>query len=575
MQIAGHRTPCTARATGPPFNRKEHSRGKAPPLSCAAVPGWTDTIPREAAVAQLVLVALAMSGLLFLLMLVLLAGDRALTRRRTLHAPAAKAAARAVTPDDTPPDAKPTSPAPIHAAAPPPAPVDAAESMPRRGDSGLLIRPDSDYLARVEAAVAALYGAAGVKAPRVAVAPSPLSMLIAHGLVAALVRMHEYAKVPEPLAPGLPQRKAAGEAVWLAGTRPASADGSRGWRVMEDERSTAMQAAGVTRIGWLHLGEHLRLALRELLQQLTRGGAGEQRDAPALPIYGAAAAVALHAVYGHMPSSVAAMTLHDAVAWVAAAAGADARHLGNVVGVCLQEMAELNNWRSQEDGTFALRRGLGLPCTTWPQRDEFKDPGAWAGHVTDLIAHGEFCIAGARPDAVHVDEAGRLHCVDGPSVRWPDGWSLYHWHGVRLPHDYEFIVTQPQLITVQHIETMSNLEVRRAMLDIYGASRFVVDSGALVVNALPQDHPIAGLRGARLFRKQLAFDTEPLVFVELVNSTPEPDGTCRRYMLRVDPRAYGGLAEYLCHAAAASTWRRADGRLAYADFADYRPAAES
>lgn len=37
-----------------------------------------------------------------------------------------------------------------------------------------------------------------------------------------------------------------------------------------------------------------------------------------------------------------------------------------------------------------------------------------------------------------------------------------------------------------------------------------------------------------LYRKELAGD-EPLVMVRVVNSTPEPDGSFKRYMLRVPP----------------------------------------
>jgi hypothetical protein len=94
------------------------------------------------------------------------------------------------------------------------------------------------------------------------------------------------------------------------------------------------------------------------------------------------------------------------------------------------------------------------------------------------------------------------------------------------------------------------------------------------VQELPADHPIKGLRSAKLLRKQVP-DDEPIVYVDLLNSTPEPDGTTKRYMLRVDPNAYAGDAQTNIQAAAASTWRNADGSLAYRNWRDYAPAAES
>jgi hypothetical protein len=65
------------------------------------------------------------------------------------------------------------------------------------------------------------------------------------------------------------------------------------------------------------------------------------------------------------------------------------------------------------------------------------------------------------------------------------------------------------------------------------------------------------------------------VYVDLLNSTPEPNGEVKRYMLRVDPKAYDGEAELNVHAAAASTWRNADGSLTYQNWRDYAPDAES
>ncbi|MCL5459859.1 hypothetical protein M3M33_14580, partial [Loigolactobacillus coryniformis] len=88
------------------------------------------------------------------------------------------------------------------------------------------------------------------------------------------------------------------------------------------------------------------------------------------------------------------------------------------------------------------------------------------------------------------------------------------------------------------------------------------------VQHLPIDHKMFGLRDAKLLVKLVPGD-EPIVYVDLLNSTPEPDGTVKRYMLRVDPNAYGGMASKDCHAAAASTWRKRNGDLEFQDYKDY------
>ena len=176
-----------------------------------------------------------------------------------------------------------------------------------------------------------------------------------------------------------------------------------------------------------------------------------------------------------------------------------------------------------------------------------------------------------RPTVVNRDDRQRLHCETGPSIAYRDGWALYYWHGVNVPAD---IIECPQSVTGARIDAEKNAEVRRVMIERYGAERYVIDSGAKVVDQLPDDYRLKGLRSARVLLKTVP-DDEPIAYVDLLNSTPEPDGTTRRYMLRVDPNAYGGETSRNAHAAAASTWRNADGSLAYADWRDYAPMAES
>jgi hypothetical protein len=176
-----------------------------------------------------------------------------------------------------------------------------------------------------------------------------------------------------------------------------------------------------------------------------------------------------------------------------------------------------------------------------------------------------------RPHTINRDDRGRLHCEDGPSIAYRDGWCLYHWHGVVVPMD---IIEEPESITVARIESEQNAEVRRVMMERYGYARYVTDSGAIVVDSVPADHPMIGLRDAKLMVKDVP-DDESIVYIDLLNSTPEPDGSVKRYMLRVDPNAYDGAASRCVHAAAASTWRNADGSLAFKRYQDYRPSAES
>lgn len=185
--------------------------------------------------------------------------------------------------------------------------------------------------------------------------------------------------------------------------------------------------------------------------------------------------------------------------------------------------------------------------------------------------HAKFCMVSDFPERLCVDEQDRPHCSDGPSHRWRDGWELYHWHGVSVTRQ---IVMEPQTLTVQQIESESNAEVRRVMIERYGTARYLKDAGAECVHTLPDNYYVKGLQGARLYRKTRPDDTD-IVMVAVKNSTPEPDGSIKNYMLRVDPTAYDGAASRDCHAAIASTWRNKDGSLYFKRPQDYRPAVET
>ncbi|MDE2022028.1 MAG: hypothetical protein KGI71_03955 [Patescibacteria group bacterium] len=230
-----------------------------------------------------------------------------------------------------------------------------------------------------------------------------------------------------------------------------------------------------------------------------------------------------------------------------------------------------NMWSSYDCYLTACRDVLGLSL---PEHEKFNAWEACAIEGGFRLMHDEFCMVSDRPEILKIDSENRPHCADGPSHRWRDGWALYHWHGLRIPENREYIIHSPGLITVEAIEAETNSEIRRVMMEKYGYERYMKECGAEVVDTAPDNHPLVGLRSAKLLCKQVPGD-EPIVYVDLLNSTPEPDGTTRRYMLRVDPNAYSGKAAKSVHAAAASTWRNADGGLTYKKWKDYAPAAES
>lgn len=127
-----------------------------------------------------------------------------------------------------------------------------------------------------------------------------------------------------------------------------------------------------------------------------------------------------------------------------------------------------------------------------------------------------------RPTELHRDEAGRLDRADGPALAFRDGLAAYSWRGMPVPGEF---LDELSALTPDRIRTEENAELRRVMLEHYGYDRYLAESGAV-----PEHRDESGV----LWRVAMDGD-EDTVMVEVLNSTPEPDGTTRTYWLRVPP----------------------------------------
>jgi hypothetical protein len=166
------------------------------------------------------------------------------------------------------------------------------------------------------------------------------------------------------------------------------------------------------------------------------------------------------------------------------------------------------------------------------------------------------CFVSDRPTFIGQDERHRLHNDSGPAVSFADGWKEYYVHGVHVP---PWIIEQPETLTAAKIDSETNAEVRRVMIDRYTPERYLRDGNAQLVN---ED------AFGRLWRKPVKND-EPILMVELQNSTAEPDGTYKTYWLRVKPTCR------TAHEAVASTWVDGNNQPIFADYREYKPVFES
>jgi hypothetical protein len=161
-------------------------------------------------------------------------------------------------------------------------------------------------------------------------------------------------------------------------------------------------------------------------------------------------------------------------------------------------------------------------CGLTEQTERFA--GLWmvAESAGWWLPHEHICWVSERHNILHRDGEGRLHNESGMALAYPDGWGVYAVHGVRVP---EKVILAPDTLTTDEVLKEQNVEIRRVMLERFGFDNFLRASNAKRIQA--DDY-------GDLYRVEIPGD-EPLVVVRVRNSTPEPDGSVRDYVLRVPP----------------------------------------
>lgn len=129
---------------------------------------------------------------------------------------------------------------------------------------------------------------------------------------------------------------------------------------------------------------------------------------------------------------------------------------------------------------------------------------------------------GNRPTHITYDNEWRPHNDHGPSVVYRDGKEFYFIHGEEVPR---WLIMKKHKIRPRHI-LRSRLRFRTIMwmIEQYGWERFLKDVHA---------KHIATDKFGRMWRVDNFNRQNPLVVVEVLNGTPEPDGSYKKYFLRV------------------------------------------
>ena len=118
---------------------------------------------------------------------------------------------------------------------------------------------------------------------------------------------------------------------------------------------------------------------------------------------------------------------------------------------------------------------VGLECTNKLQglMDLSKETG-WVSFYDDTVVFQH------RPEAIKFDDQNRLHCEDGPAIRYRDGYSVYSWHGTRIPAEW---IEKKSELTAKTALTWENIEQRRCACEIIGWATILSELDSTILDS--------------------------------------------------------------------------------------------
>lgn len=102
-----------------------------------------------------------------------------------------------------------------------------------------------------------------------------------------------------------------------------------------------------------------------------------------------------------------------------------------------------------------------------------------AKHCGWLNMYEDLVVFQHRPTSIMMDDENRLHCDHAAAITYRDGFSVYAWHGVRIPGEW---IEDKSSVTAKIALTWENIEQRRAACEILGWHKILDELDAQIIN---------------------------------------------------------------------------------------------
>lgn len=140
------------------------------------------------------------------------------------------------------------------------------------------------------------------------------------------------------------------------------------------------------------------------------------------------------------------------------------------------------------------------------------DPSVWdtlqflAQNCGSMIfPYKETCLVCDRPRILSFDNQQRLHAEGAPAIQFADGFSVYAYHGVRLPEKYGKI--HPNQWQAEWLLSENNAELRRVLIQGIGYARICQELQATELDNWQE---------YTLLKIDLNVDVEPIYLLKMI-----------------------------------------------------------
>ena len=131
-------------------------------------------------------------------------------------------------------------------------------------------------------------------------------------------------------------------------------------------------------------------------------------------------------------------------------------------GQLRNEWNDCNSWGQHDSNLWSFYDYFREVCGLKEETEKLLPLMNLAKETGWHLFYKEIVILSEKPVEIYRDEQHRLHNLNGPAIKWNDGYSLYSINGLRVP---EYIcMTSKENFTKEMFLKEENVDFRRCLL---------------------------------------------------------------------------------------------------------------